>query len=203
MKKIGFTLAEVLITLAIIGFIASITLPSLTSGVGDRQTIVAFKKSFNTLTNVSQMAQAVDGVDFASITSTAKFRDAILARSNAERTLVESPVTNGSSSSDVPSGTNRAIMFRDGTSLIFPLGSLSMNARIINEEDNTVNGFGAIIDVNGTKGPNKISYCGTGTSINDVEDCETLRSINDQFSIKIRGSLIVPNNDAAAWALRQ
>ena len=149
------------------------------------------------------MAQAVDGVDFASISTTAYFRDAILARSNAERTLVESPETDGDDSSDITNGTNRAIMFRDGTSLIFPLGSLSTKAKIINAEDNTVNGFGAIIDVNGTKGPNKISYCGASTSINDIEDCETLRSINDQFSIKIRGSLIVPNNDAAAWALRQ
>lgn len=37
MKKIGFTLVEVLITLSIVGVVAAITLPALINGVGDKE----------------------------------------------------------------------------------------------------------------------------------------------------------------------
>ena len=206
MKKFGFTLAEVLITLAIIGFIASVTLPSLTTGVGDRQAIVAFKKSFNTLTNVAQMTQAIDGTDFASITNTSQFRDAIWARANTERKLEAADTKDAgkANSKEYGTATNQAIFFRDGTTLIFPnAAALQTHAKEINPSDNIVNGCGVIIDTNGKKGPNKISYCGEDKESNKIEDCDSLRYIHDQFSVKIRGSLIVPNNDAAAWALKQ
>jgi len=46
-RKYGFTLAEVLVTLAIIGVVAAITLPILNSSVQERQAITGFKKAMN------------------------------------------------------------------------------------------------------------------------------------------------------------
>jgi prepilin-type N-terminal cleavage/methylation domain-containing protein len=50
----GFTLAEVLITLTIIGIVASLTIPSLVNNVQDAQYKTAWKKAYSTLTQVTQ-----------------------------------------------------------------------------------------------------------------------------------------------------
>ncbi len=47
--KVAFTLAEVLITLGIIGVVAAITLPSLTTKIQNRQYQVAYRKAFSSL----------------------------------------------------------------------------------------------------------------------------------------------------------
>ena len=65
MKKNGFTLAEVLITLAIIGVVATITLPALMTNTQEQQSRTALKKGINTLTESAQMNQAIDGFDDA------------------------------------------------------------------------------------------------------------------------------------------
>ena len=44
MKKNGFTLAEVLITLAIIGVVATLTLPALMTNTAEQQAKTALKK---------------------------------------------------------------------------------------------------------------------------------------------------------------
>ena len=56
MKKLGFTLAEVLITLTIVGVIAAMTLPSLTANVQKSQVGPALAKAVNTLENANRMA---------------------------------------------------------------------------------------------------------------------------------------------------
>lgn len=52
----GFTLAEVLITLGIIGVIASLTLPSLTINIVKQQTGPALAKAINSLENANRLA---------------------------------------------------------------------------------------------------------------------------------------------------
>lgn len=56
MKKKAFTLAEVLITLGIIGVIASLTLPSLTLNIQKQQTGPALAKAINTLETANALA---------------------------------------------------------------------------------------------------------------------------------------------------
>ncbi len=53
--KKGFTLAEILIVLMVIGAIATMTIPSLMRGVTDTQFKTAYKKAFNTVVNLSSM----------------------------------------------------------------------------------------------------------------------------------------------------
>ena len=53
--KKGFTLAEILIVLMVIGTIATMTIPSLMRGVQDAQYKTAYKKAFNAITNIAAM----------------------------------------------------------------------------------------------------------------------------------------------------
>ena len=52
--KRGYTLAEVLITLAVIGTIATVTLPSLQTNAQRAQVVPALQKAVNTLRNANQ-----------------------------------------------------------------------------------------------------------------------------------------------------
>lgn len=56
MIKNGFTLAEALITLAIIGIIASLTLPNLNVNIQKQQVGPALAKAVNTLENANKLA---------------------------------------------------------------------------------------------------------------------------------------------------
>ncbi len=51
--SIGFTLAEILVTLTIIGVVASLTIPDLILSVQESQYIVAWKKSFSSLSQAT------------------------------------------------------------------------------------------------------------------------------------------------------
>lgn len=60
MKK-GFTLAEVLITLAVIGIIASITIPNIINAQNDKEILARLKKSYSILSQTLMSAQAFNG----------------------------------------------------------------------------------------------------------------------------------------------
>ncbi len=53
--KKGFTLAEILIVLMVIGAIATMTIPSLMRGVTESQWKTAYKKAYNTVVNLTAM----------------------------------------------------------------------------------------------------------------------------------------------------
>ncbi|MCM1338036.1 MAG: type II secretion system GspH family protein, partial [Muribaculaceae bacterium] len=58
LAKAAFTLAEVLITLGIIGIVAAMTIPSLMASYQKNQTVVRLKKSFADLQNIVKMSEA-------------------------------------------------------------------------------------------------------------------------------------------------
>ncbi len=62
MKK-GFTLAEVLITLGIIGVVAALTLPSLVAKYKEKQYVTALKKAVSILDNAYRLAIFENGGD--------------------------------------------------------------------------------------------------------------------------------------------
>jgi len=64
MKKIyhhAFTMAEVLITLAVIGIVAALTIPALVNNYKERQTVTALKKNYSVLNNALNLAIAENG----------------------------------------------------------------------------------------------------------------------------------------------
>ena len=220
MKKNGFTLAEVLITLAIIGVVATITLPSLMSNTQEQQAVTAFRKSMNTLNEVAQMNAAVDGFDFGGIAAGTQpgvgdvyDADGVLQQSvwGMMYSKAQVDVTRSGRSQAVGPGGGCAelanvIAFRDGTMLCYA--------------DNTTNGnatqvINAIIDTNGKKAPNFVSTC------NDVNCAQRAQKrIGDQFAITLYNSTAIPGrvtitangsfsdnggnpqqNNAARWAM--
>ncbi len=60
-NKSGFTLAEVLITLTIIGIIAALTIPTLMTKYNDHVTATKVKKSYSILANAIKMAEQQEG----------------------------------------------------------------------------------------------------------------------------------------------
>ena len=66
-KRFGFTLAEVLITLGIIGVVAAMTIPTLISNTNGAQFKTAYKKALSTLNQAVVMNVALDDTDFSTL----------------------------------------------------------------------------------------------------------------------------------------
>ena len=66
-KRFGFTLAEVLITLGIIGVVAAMTIPTLISNTNGAQFKTAYKKALSTLNQAILMNIAMEDTDFSTI----------------------------------------------------------------------------------------------------------------------------------------
>lgn len=63
-KKRGFTLAEVLITLGIIGIVAALTIPALVGNYQKEVTVTSLKKMYSTLYQAAHMYQAQNEITF-------------------------------------------------------------------------------------------------------------------------------------------
>lgn len=59
----GFTLAEVLVTLAVIGVVAALTIPSLIQNSNTKQAQTSVKKALSTLNQALTMSIAMNGLD--------------------------------------------------------------------------------------------------------------------------------------------
>ena len=92
MKKSGFTLAEVLITLGIIGVVAAMTIPNLIANTNGAKFRSQFKKSISTLNQAGLMSQAQYDFDYAG-TSTACGTDP--AADHPESTMTMCAILNG------------------------------------------------------------------------------------------------------------
>ena len=64
--RLGFTLAEVLITLGIIGVVSALTLPSLISNVDAKRNKTQFKKTISVLSQAGATAKALYNFDYGS-----------------------------------------------------------------------------------------------------------------------------------------
>ncbi len=67
MRKNAFTLAEVLITLGIIGVVAAMTIPTLISNTNGAQFKTAYKKALSTLNQAVLMNIALEDTDFSTL----------------------------------------------------------------------------------------------------------------------------------------
>lgn len=171
MKK-GFTLAEVLITLAIIGVVAAMTLPSLMINTGEQQAMTAYKKIINTLSESGQLNAAVLGFDYSTITGAGAYNDDYTK--DGKQTLgaiihEQMNVTPGLGAVSLGSQSNCAVLI-DSTAIC--LGSYA-----------AVGGTDAksiVVDTNGTKGPNMLASCGE-------DGCTTKasRKLYDQYYVTL------------------
>ena len=227
MKKNGFTLAEVLITLAIIGVVATLTLPALMTNTGEQQYVTGLKKGINTLTEAAQMNEVILGFNYATLSDESdvtKDGEQSLFGLLANRANVDFTKTDNGTKHNAKMHTrsdNYTVFFRDGAALIFPKNATSTttNGKQKNDkimDDGLVYGIPVIYDVNGLKAPNTLSNCGANPksallSTSNVDDegeadvCNNKvnRVIRDQFGVRLRGSFAIPNGAAAKWAFGQ
>ena len=188
MKKNGFTLAEVLITLAIIGVVATLTLPSLMTNTAEQQAITSFKKIMNTLNEAGQMNSALEGFDYSISTRGDNISERIedgtesLVSLFNERLQVSSEASGGYGEGAHCTG-DPVLVLRDGT-------AICLGGEDAHDEEN--GGFWKIwVDTNAQKGPNEESTCGE----ND-EGCTTKadRHIHDQFPVTLNRGIAVPGH---------
>lgn len=174
-KKNGFTLAEALTALAIIGVVATICLPQVVTNTSEKQSVVAFKKAINTLSEAGEWCKQLEGFDYASLDDTNTL-EALLRKRTAIDNI--STITIQENNKDIKTTT---ITFKDGTTLYYKpsdtIKSDSANPAEI-DEDGLPKGFQAILDINGKRGPNLISNCngtktGDSTGLTNDGSCTT------------------------------
>ena len=90
----GFTLAEVLITLGIIGVVAAMTIPTLIANTNGAKFRSQFKKTLSTLNQAGLMAQAQYDFDYAG-TSAACAEGAAAASEHPEEVMTFCSILNG------------------------------------------------------------------------------------------------------------
>lgn len=145
MKK-GFTLAEVLITLVIIGVIAALTLPNLITKHEKEQTVIKLRKAYSILQDATKLSVIENG-------STAEWDISLGERAIAEKYFA--PYLK--SSKWISSGKRTYKTVRTGTNhvvsnafyLVLADGMLLRTSKWNNET------LMLIVDINGKKGPNK------------------------------------------------
>ena len=94
-KRFGFTLAEVLITLGIIGVVAAMTIPTLISNTNGAKFRSQFKKTLSTLNQAGLMSQAQYDFDYAGTTTKCSVTVADAAIEHPDSTMSFCAILNG------------------------------------------------------------------------------------------------------------
>lgn len=211
-RNTGFTLAEVLITLGIIGVVAAMTIPTLMSNTGKSEFKTAFKKIVSAVNQAVTLSVAVDYMDFGDATS-GTGADSVyeILRKKMQIAKVESGSVDDVTRMFKSTGaSNYTIFFADGMVLSYPKSMTNCtNYNPIAKTD-----CAAIVDVNGVKNPNRLSNCqysaASGTlseiqsdnSISTGSFCaETNTFVSDQYSVRFKGQQLVPNGYAAKYVM--
>ena len=219
-KRFGFTLAEVLITLGIIGVVAAMTMPTLMNQTQGAQYKTAYKKALSALSQAVTLNVALDEWNFADLDGNGTspsylLTDMLQKRMNVVRTETTSfnvakdkaykvtgdPTNKGTApkGGTAIASTNTTVFFNDGIMFTFPTKSDTCTA------DATVASVGSdgrskvckgFIDVNGIKAPNKFVKCDAGTAA----ACE-IKNPTDVYPVVFYDSTVLPNSPAARAVL--
>lgn len=206
-KRLGFTLAEVLITLGIIGVVAAMTIPTLMNSTNQAEFKTGYKKIISTLNQAITMNVAIDSADFSSLvagTASNGTMGMFMTRMNLVKTATAADTDLDTGvSAPVSAATNYTLYFNDGMVFGFPKAAASCGTTTI---DANCTG---VVDVNGLKKPNKMTYCGTAPATAAADStgtsaatCTTTNlSVGDRFSVRFGGQQVIPNGNAARYVL--
>ena len=104
-KRFGFTLAEVLITLGIIGVVAAMTIPTLIANTNGAKFRSQFKKTVSTLNQAGLMSQAQYDFDYAGTVAPCAAGQAAGAAEHPESTMTFCAILNGTLTGQTFQGT--------------------------------------------------------------------------------------------------
>ncbi len=202
--KNAFTLAEVLITLGIIGVVAAMTMPTLLNSTQGAQYRTAYKKVLSVLSQAVVLNVALDDYDLSQATlskntdgTSASLYNLFSNRMNVARVCGGTGASTCGANDSWESGNakfggkqtaNYTFFFNDGTTLSFPEGNANCS------EAHKCQG---ILDVNGAKNPNKLVTCDSGTS---GTQCK-VSNPTDMYPIYMYDQTIVPKTTAGNTVL--
>lgn len=171
-SKLAFTLAEVLITLGIIGIVAALTIPTLMNRTQNAEFITQMKKDYSVLSSAYTSIKADNGGEFVNALSSCTDNDHLCLKNIFKTKLqvnreCQSPNSgdcfpsmseikrlDGSSANDyylnLETGTETVL--NDGSALIFYLDSATCKSTISPSHNNRCGWI--TVDVNGLKKPN-------------------------------------------------
>ena len=200
--KNAFTLAEVLITLGIIGVVAAMTMPTLLNSTQGAQYRTAYKKVLSVLSQAVVLNVALDDYDLSQATlsqntdgTSASLYNLFNNRMNVARVCGGGAATCGANDSwqvgDAKFGNkqtnNYTFFFNDGTTLSFPKTAANCTEAAKCQ---------GILDVNGAKNPNKLVTCTSGSGTTCKVDNPT-----DIYPIVMYDQTIVPKTTAGNTVL--
>lgn len=205
--KSGFTLAEVLITLAIIGVVATLTLPSLMTNSKEQQYIAAVKKGINTITEAVSLNVATDGFDFNDVEEkTVKVgnKDVKIGGfgsgteiydSNGNLSVTVAGILGSKGNIDSKKTTSDEIIFKDGSSIQKPASTTGLTCTTRTAEGVTATTL-VMFDANGPQMPNKDFTC----SADNIAGCSNKNSrvAGDRFYLCLGGTTVYPTDDTSA-----
>ncbi len=217
-KKFGFTLAEVLITLGIIGVVAAMTMPTLMNQTNGLQYKTAYKKALSAISQAVVLNVALDEWNLADATDTdAKTKDdngnnvlSIWAMLNNRMNVNSSiaardyDIKGGEVTEDNTSGAigtnanNYSLFFNDGIMFEFPKAAKECtldSTRNGSREALVTNKCIGFIDVNGKSNPNRVVSCE-----GDSDPCQVTKP-TDVYPVIFFDQTILPNSDAARAVL--
>ncbi len=215
-KRFGFTLAEVLITLGIIGVVAAMTMPTLMNSTQGAQYKAAYKKALSALSQAVTLNVALDEWSFADADNvTYKLEDMFNSRMNVVRQ--ETGVTNIKDSKGNPyqvaisdagalqgvtgktvdiGGTNTTLFFNDGIMFTY---NPDLATNCTNADGATPKICKGFIDVNGVKAPNRIVQCDNKTDASATK-CE-IKNPTDVYPVMFYDQTVLPNSVPARAVL--
>lgn len=151
-KRFGFTLAEILITLGIIGIIASMTIPLLKKAATEMEYKAGILELVSLLNQAIMQNLAFDNTDFSGLTN-GTGNDSIYSMFNARIKVIDK--------SDQPVGDlgyafsatgNYTLYFKNGMAISFP-----QDAHNCTSGNYLTNHCTMVVDVNGKVKPNNLS----------------------------------------------
>ncbi|MDD3436380.1 MAG: prepilin-type N-terminal cleavage/methylation domain-containing protein [Candidatus Gastranaerophilales bacterium] len=180
-KRFGFTLAEVLITLGIIGVVAAMTIPTLMNQTGQAEFKTGLKKAMSVLNQAITMNVALDSTDFSGLVNgnaTGSIYSMFTTRMNVISTGASNVILGAFNV-----GANYTLFFNDGMAVTFPTVATACvqtsNCRLV-------------VDVNGTKKPNRLSLATIGN---------TTAGVYDQFVLDFYNQQVMPHDGKAKYLL--
>lgn len=193
----GFTLAEVLITLGIIGVVAAMTMPTLLNSTNGAQYRTAYKKALSVLSQAVVLNVALDDYDLSqattsSDTDTAKaslyslFRNRMNVVSDSGTSNVDSWTAGNDNSAKFGDDSNYTMFFNDGISFTFEKSAAQCT------QTDPCKGA---IDINGAKNPNKVVDCDS-----DSGECKVTNP-TDIYPVIMYDQSVLPNSNAARAVL--
>jgi len=168
----GFTLAEVLVTLAIIGVVAALTIPTLIQSTNNDKFKTGAKKALSVL----NQALTIEGAETSNTAQTVANTSIALGGLFSPRLNVIKTVTN---TSEFYTSDGMRFKFKSGSTDNVDCAAIANNAALVVTASCYV-----LVDVNGDKGPNTVA---------------TAAAPSDVYMFGVNPSSVIPANPSADY----